>query len=146
MGTVNFILVRKKSKELPTEMVSVQAIENCGLEGDHYNKPGGSRQITIIQQEHLDEASDELNFTVKPILTRRNIVVQGVSLNSIPNNSYIRIGDAVVQKTGDCPPCETMNKNLGKGGRAALEGKGGITARISKGGTIKIGDLLEILN
>lgn len=146
MGSVIFIQIRKCSSENPTELTQVKAIEDYGLEGDHYNKVGGSRQVTIIQQEHLDEASSELKFQVNASATRRNLVTSDISLNSIPDDSLIRIGDIIVQKTGDCPPCEKMNKNLGMGGRAALEGKGGITAKIIKGGLIKKGCIVQLIN
>lgn len=139
-GKVVKIVLRPKRKNIPIEVDFAIAIENLGLEGDHYNKPNGSRQITIIEENHLKEASEVLNVEVTPILTRRNIVVSDLSLSNIPLKTHFRLGEALLIKTGDCPPCERMNENLGLGGRIALEGKGGITAKIINGGKIKIGD------
>ncbi len=146
MGTVKNILLRPERVKPPIFVQFAVAIENFGLEGDHYKKSNGTRQITLIEQDHLDNAAQILDTRVSALQTRRNIVVMDLRLNELPIYCKLAIGEIIIQKTGLCPPCGRMNENLGPGGQAALKDKGGITAKILKGGRFKVGDSIEIIN
>ncbi len=139
-GKIEWISIRPKPNEI-TILNEVEVSVDNGLDGDHYTKRNGKRQVTIIQQEHLKTISGFLNGKeILPQNTRRNIVASGVNLISFINKE-IRIGnDVVLEVTGDCPPCNNMDAAFGEGGCAAMEGMGGITARVKQGGKINIGD------
>ena len=140
VGEVQKITVRTERRGEVKEKESVLAIEGRGLEGDHYKKVDGKRQVTLIQKEHLDVIGSILGkdkIDVK--LTRRNIVVKGINLMSLKNQQF-RIGEAILEGTGDCHPCSRMEENFGHGGYNAMRGHGGLTARVIKGGVIKKGD------
>lgn len=142
-GTVSWIGIRPRRG---TEMISldqIDALENRGLQGDHYANLGGARQITLIQAEHLESVASFLGLArVDPGLTRRNIVVSGFNLLSLKDHEFF-VGECLLKYSGDCHPCSRMEKNLGSGGYNAMRGLGGITAMITKGGRIKIGDALR---
>ncbi len=130
---------------MPTQVESVMAIESQGLKGDHYASRGGKRQVTLISVEHIMAVSSIIGKEeIDPLLLRRNIVTKGINLLSLKGKQF-KLGEAVLEYTGDCHPCSRMEENLGDGGYNAMRGHGGITARILKGGTIKIGDRLEPL-
>lgn len=143
-GTVSWIGIRPKRG---AELISVEqivAVENIGLHGDHYSNPGGPRQVTLIQDEHLRSIASFLDRDlIDPKQTRRNIVISGFNLLSLKGQMF-SIGECELKYTGDCHPCSRMEKNLGIGGYHAMRGLGGITAAITKGGMIRIGDLLRI--
>lgn len=128
----------------------VDAVEACagtGLEGDHHAKqrPGGKRQVTLIQHEHLSAiAALSGHDRVVPELLRRNIVVAGINLLSLKGLRF-QIGAAVLEGTGPCDPCSRMDENLGPGGFQAMRGHGGLTARVISGGEIRIGDEVRAL-
>ena len=146
VGEVQKITVRTERRGEVQEKESVLAIVGTGLEGDHYKKVDGKRQVTLIQEEHLDVVGAILKkeeIDVK--LTRRNIVVKGINLISLKNQQF-QIGEAILEGTGDCHPCSRMEENFGHGGYNAMRGHGGLTARVIKGGLIKKGDKVKFLD
>lgn len=112
-----------------------------GLAGDYHAGSGRSkRQVTIIQQEHLEVIGALLERdAVTPVEARRNLVVSGVNLIALKDQRF-RIGDVVLEGTGPCAPCSRMEENLGPGGFNAMRGHGGITTIVVEGGTIQVGD------
>lgn len=112
-----------------------------GISGDHRAERGGSRrQVTLIQAEHLAAvAALAGRDSVDPGLLRRNLVIRGINLVALHNRRF-RIGAAVLEGSGLCPPCSRMEENLGPGGYNAMRGHGGITARVLAGAEIRVGD------
>jgi MOSC domain-containing protein YiiM len=138
-GMVTWISIRPERRSPVIELQEVEAIAGKGLSGDRY-KSNGSRQVTLIQQEHLDAAASILGTErIDAALVRRNIVVKGINLVSLKGKQF-RIGTVVLEHSGDCHPCSRMEENLGFGGYNAMRGHGGITARIVSGGIMHIGD------
>ena len=127
----------------PVEIVSpVSAEEGRGLTGDHHGKKRTTkRQVTLIQAEHLPVVASIIGREepIAPELLRRNIVVSGVSLLALKDQTF-RIGQAIFEGSGPAAPCSRMEENLGEGGYNAMRGHGGITARVIEGGEIAIGD------
>ncbi len=142
-GRVEWIGVRPVRVQPLRVLERVQAVEEVGLEGDRYASPGGKRQITLIQAEHLQTVADLLGMgTLDPGLVRRNIVVSGLNLLALKGKRF-RVGDALLEYTGPCDPCSRMESNLGKGGYNVMRGHGGITARVISGGLIRLGDAVS---
>lgn len=144
VGRVEYISVRPK-RGAPVEFLeSVEAVPGKGLLGDHYSGSSGNREVTLIQFEHLQTVGLLLGrCSIEPGLTRRNIVVSGINLLAF-NERRFRIGEVVLEMTGHCHPCSQMEKNLGPGGYNAMRGHGGITARIVRGGVIRVGDVVAL--
>jgi MOSC domain-containing protein YiiM len=135
-GSVAWIGIRSDRKIPLTETRSVMAIQDRGLAGDRYQKKGGSRQVTLIQQENLDSIASFLGKDkIDPQQTRRNIVVRGINLLALKGKQF-KIGEAILEYSGDCHPCSRMEENLGPGGYNAMRGFGGITAKVIKSGEI----------
>lgn len=137
---VLWIGVRPARKAPLVSLQQVQAQEGIGLEGDHYNSPGGKRQVTLIRQEDMAAAASLLGIpAMDPGLARRNLVISGLQF-PVPRGVVLRVGECLLEVTGPCHPCERMDDNFGRGGTKALAGRGGLTARILQGGTICVGD------
>lgn len=140
LGQVEWIGLRAGKRAELESVQSVIVTEENGLEGDHYSKIAGKRQVTLIQKEHLDVVANILNIdAVNPGLTRRNIVVSGLNLLALKERKF-QIGDVTLEMTGFCYPCSRMEENLGPGGYNAMRGHGGINAKVVQGGTINVGD------
>lgn len=126
------------------ELISVdEAVcrAGTGLDGDHHALSGASKwQVTLIQEEHLGVVAALLGARrVAPQWVRRNIVVAGINLTALAAARF-EIGEVLLEGTGPCAPCSRMEENLGPGGYNAMRGHGGITARVLRGGTIRVGD------
>ena len=140
-GRVDWIGVSEKHRAPITAVQVVEARVGSGLEGDHHKGGSkGTRQVTLIQAEYLPVVATLVGRDdVEPEQLRRNIVVSGISLYTLKNRRF-RIGSALFEGTGYCPPCGRMEENLGPGGYQAMRGHGGITARVLESGTIRRGD------
>lgn len=144
-GTVEWIGIRPSRETRVQEVHSVEVSKEEGLIGDHYNKTGGNRQVTLIQAEHLETVAKLLKVNnINPTLARRNIVVSGINLLAFSDRTF-QIGEVVLEMTGHCHPCTRMEANLGAGGYNAMRGHGGITAKVIQGGIIKIGDQVKLI-
>jgi len=120
---------------------SVTAVAGQGLEGDHYRARGrGTRQVTLIQAEHLAVIGALLGRVAPaPEVLRRNLVVSGINLLALKGRRF-QIGEAVLEGTGFAHPCSRMEEVLGAGGYNAMRGHGGLTARIVRSGRLALGD------
>jgi MOSC domain-containing protein YiiM len=138
-GEVVFIGIRS-ARMAPVAVVdTVDAIALKGLSGDRYKSKGGSRQVTLIQQEHLHAVASYLGQeSIDPRSVRRNIVVKGLNLLSLKNKRF-RVGEALLEYSGECHPCSRMEENLGPGAYNAMRGHGGITAKVLESGEIRVG-------
>lgn len=143
-GIVEWIGVRPGRKEPVTRISKVEATAGKGLTGDRYKNKGGSRQVTLIQAEHLEAVGSFLHREpVPPELARRNLVVRGLNLLSLKGKQF-RVGQALLEYSGECHPCSRMEENIGEGGYNAMRGHGGITARVIQSGTIQEGDSVSV--
>ncbi|MDH5534857.1 MAG: MOSC domain-containing protein [Betaproteobacteria bacterium] len=143
-GTLDWIGLRPAPRAPLISVNHVEVLADHGLVGDHRaTRPGSPRQVTLIQAEHLGAVGALLGRApVDPRLTRRNLVVAGISLWALREHRF-DISGVLFQGTGLCEPCSRMEANLGSGGYNAMRGHGGITARVLTGGVIRVGDAVE---
>ena len=143
VGTVEWIGLAPASRAEIQVVEQGDAVVDLGLTGDHHSKkhPGGKRQVTFIQAEHLAAIAALCGRTspVPPELLRRNVVLSGINVISL-KDKFFQIGDAIFQGTGPCVPCSLMEENLGTGGYQAMRGHGGLTAKVIRSGTFRKND------
>ena len=72
-------------------------------------------------------------------------MVSGINLLALKDRTF-SIGGTILEYSGLCVPCSNMEKALGPGGYNAMRGHGGITARIIRGGTIALRDVVSVLD
>lgn len=138
VGTVRWIGLRGAPRAPVTVVEQAFAVAGRGLEGDHRRRTG-KREVTLVQHEHLDVIARLAGLSsVAPEVLRRNLVVAGIPLLALVGARF-RIGEALFEGSGPCPPCSRMEQALGPGGYNALRGHGGITARILESGRIGVG-------
>ncbi|RPD47929.1 MOSC domain-containing protein [Hymenobacter sediminis] len=147
VGRLEWIGLRPARRQAMEAVAEATVKTDAHLMGDHARpKPGGKRQVTLLQHEHLAAVAGYLGLSapVDPGRLRRNLVVSGLNLLALKNRR-IRIGEEVILAiTGECHPCSRMEEELGPGGYNAMRGHGGLTAHIVQGGTIRVGDAVRL--
>ncbi len=145
VGRIEWIGLRPARNQPMLVVDSAELSEAQGIIGDRFQgRPGGDRQVTLIQSEHLQAIGA---FTgqgpIDPARLRRNIVVSGVNLLALKDRTFY-LGEVKLEFTGLAHPCSKMEVELGAGGYNAMRGHGGITARILVGGKCNVGDQLVV--
>lgn len=143
-GRVEWIGIRPARGETMETLDRVAVTPGKGLEGDRFKgRETSKRQVTLIQKEHLHAIASCLHQeAIAPEVFRRNIVVSGLNLLALKGKRF-RIGNVVLEYTGQCHPCSKMETTLGPGGYNAMRGHGGITASVVKGGELALGDEVQ---
>jgi MOSC domain-containing protein YiiM len=146
-GELCWIGLRPESRAPMVEVVSAQALTGLGLEGDHRHglAPGSGRQVTLMSEEYIGQIAHFLsinespNRIVLPSQLRRNLVIKGMNLEALRYQRF-SIGGAIFEAGDLCHPCLAMERNLGKGGIAAMIGHGGLCLKVVQSGRISVGD------
>ncbi|UZE46648.1 MOSC domain-containing protein [Rhodopseudomonas sp. P2A-2r] len=141
LGWIGLRTVRRGAVLTPE---SATLVAGQGIAGDHYaTRHDGPRQVTLVAAEDMAAIGAFLGRdAIAPELLRRNMVTSGINLTALKDRRF-RIGDVVLEASGDCAPCSRMEQALGPGGYNAVRGHGGITARVIAGGEIRVGDTVE---
>ena len=148
-GRIEAIVVRGATRDPARHVEQTLALAGIGLADDRLGRRGeaelSTRQVTLIQQEHLAViAALARSGPIDPAGLRRNLVVSGINLLSLKNVT-LRVGEALIQIVGPCQPCSRMEEVIGPGGYAAMRGHGGMTARILEGGVIGVGSPVSVV-
>ena len=133
-------LFRAPKKHLPMEELSeIRAVDDTGFEGCAHARPGRKRQVLLVDRETL-EAMD-----LQPGMIRENITTDGLNVNSLPIGQVLRVGQARLEVSAVCTPCDQMEA-IRPGLRKELWGRRGMLCRVLDGGVIRRGDSIEKLS
>lgn len=138
---------RKAKRGADPEAISTATVTvEDGIDGDARGKLKDA-QISIISKSAWEAAMANLNPTREVIWSERraNILVDGMEFNQT-TGARITIGDVELEVTQETDPCEIMNKAY-PGLKDALmpDWRGGCRTRVLKGGTIKLGDTITMV-
>lgn len=125
----------------PMREVSILEVAHDGtLSGDH--RASGKRAITFLSSVQWRAVQQELQVELPWHTRRANLLVECDSLENLVGQT-VRAGSVEVAILGETDPCARMEE-LHPGLREALvpHMRGGVHGRVTKGGTIQIGDPL----
>jgi MOSC domain-containing protein YiiM len=120
---------------------SVRAVAGHGLEGDRYffaDGAGSGEALTLIEAEAIEDVG------LTGAKSRRQVVVRGGGLNDLVGKRF-RVGDVECEGIELCEPCLHLQKLTRPGIIKDLIHRGGLRADILSGGTISIGDKVQVL-
>jgi MOSC domain-containing protein YiiM len=115
----------------------LEAIRDKGFSGDAAFGTS-RRQVLLVDAETLDQ------FALSPGAVRENITTSGVSFPELAPGARLQVGDAVLEITADCTPCDYLDR-LRPGLRQEIAGRRGVLARVERGGIIEVGSAIQVL-
>lgn len=118
------------------ELEEATAVKEVGFEGCAHRRPGGKRQILVVDAETLEA------LRLLPGMVRENITTRGQNVNGLKQGEYLRIGEALLEVTMSCTPCGQMD-DLRQGLRKEIRGRRGMLCRVVEGGIIRPGYAIE---
>jgi MOSC domain-containing protein YiiM len=149
-GQLIGIFVSDKKCEELRSVEQAEAVPGRGIAGDRYErqegtfstKPGPDREVTLIEIEALDALQRESEITLKPAHARRNLLTRDVPLNHLVGREFT-VGAVVLHGLRLCEPCGHLEGLTVLGVNKGLTHRGGLRARVVRGGVLRTGDLIR---
>jgi|SRR3989338_2038290 len=114
MGQIVGIYICANSGMPMRSVLSANALEKRGLEGDRYAESRGfysgkgriaRRNVTLIAEEDIIAGNELLEVPFVPEDTRRNIVTSGVDLKTLVNIEFLVRGEVMMLVHARCGTC-----------------------------------------
>lgn len=119
--------------------------EEYGLDGDAHADSGSRRQVSLLAVESIRKFHQDLGFPVGPGDFAENLTTEGVDLLSLPISSRIRVGEEVIlEVTQIGKECHRGCAILEQTGKCIMP-REGIFARVVRGGPVRTGDRVTVL-
>ncbi len=121
------------------EVESVECVAGKGLVGDRFFgwKEDYKGQVTFFEQEVYERLCERFQVAdVPPSAFRRNVITQGVDLNSLIGQEF-EVQGVRFLGTQECSPCYWMNQAFAEGAEEALKGFGGLRAKVLTDGVLR---------
>ena len=151
-GKLVAIAIASAAKEPMRSVDAVEALAGFGLVRDRYAEGRGAyqhvrrrveQQVSLIAEEALDAANDQLLLPFEHLDSRRNLLTRGVPLNDLVRRSFW-IGEVLLRGLQLCEPCGYLERMTQTGIKQILQGRGGLRAEVLKGGTLHVGDAIRL--
>lgn len=126
------------------DVEAIECVAGRGIRGDRFFdfKADYKGQITFFAEEVYRELEAQFGvFDRGPGVFRRNVITRNVDLNTLIGAEFEVQGVRFVG-TGECKPCYWMDHAFHPGAEAALQGRGGLRAKILTTGTVRVSAVL----
>ncbi|GAB4113035.1 MAG: MOSC domain-containing protein [Candidatus Caldatribacteriota bacterium] len=140
------ILAVCRSKEKGTVKVDIKEgllLENYGLQGDAHTG-NWHRQVSLLGIESINKMKEK-GWELKPGDFAENLTIEGLELFQLPLGSRLKIGEKVLlevtQIGKECHQGCEIRKKVGD----CIMPREGIFTKVIKGGKVKVGDIIEVL-
>ena len=126
------------------ERESLECVAGRGIAGDRFfeYRAGYKGQITFFAMETHEWMCSEFGSDLPPSVYRRNVVTRGVNLNDLVGREF-EIQGITFEGTEEAKPCYWMDTAFGPGAENALQGRGGLRARILNDGELRLSGVRE---
>ncbi|MBZ5644793.1 MAG: MOSC domain-containing protein [Acidobacteriia bacterium] len=138
MGEVLHLFQLVERGEPVREFEEVLAVENKGFRDCLHGRSESSRQVLLMDIETLEL------FGIPPGRTKENITTRGIELSGLPLGQRIRVGEALLEITKACTPCNHMDE-IRAGLQEELRGRRGVLCRVIEPGKIRRGERIKMV-
>jgi MOSC domain-containing protein YiiM len=121
------------------ESDEVVALENKGFQDCVHGRRDSSRQVLLMDMERLEQ------FGIAPGRVKENITTRGLPVDGLHLGQRLQIGEALLEVTKACTPCEQMDE-IRQGLQEAMRGRRGTLCRVVCSGRIRRGDRIEVVS
>ena len=115
---------------------SILLRQNKGITGDRFED--AKYPLTFFSYEVAQEIAHEFDLPLQLELYRRNIIISGINLCELIGEKFL-IGEVLFEGIQHCAPCPWMNAVMKKGVYSAMQGRGGLRARVLNDGMLHLG-------
>ena len=122
------------------EVDEIECVAGHGIRGDRFFdfKNDYKGQVTFFSREVFKDVCRMLSADVHSAgVARRNVITEGTDLNALVGQRFTVQG---VEFAGvsECKPCSWMDHAIAPGAEAALQGRGGLRAKILSDGRLRV--------
>lgn len=142
-GKVISINISDKKGVRKSPVKSIEIIENFGIKGDAHASGEWARQVSLLSMESINKMREN-GLNVGPGDFAENITTEGIDLLSLPLGTRLKIGDTITEVSQIGKVCHTRCAIYRQAGDCVMP-REGIFVRVLRGGMVKVGDLIEII-
>jgi MOSC domain-containing protein YiiM len=143
-GRIKAISVSQKRGTQKTNVPQAEVRVGFGIVGDAH-AANWHRQVSLLAVESIDKML-EMGAKVSPGNFAENITTEGIELLRLPVESRFKVGEDVeLEITQIGKECHSRCEVFEQVGDCVMP-REGIFAKVTKGGLIKVGDIIEVLN
>jgi len=138
-------IARREKKRAPMETLESAVItRESGVAEDSRGK-SGNRQVTLLSARAWHETCETLGRPVDWTTRRANLLVEDMDLPRAAGH-IVAIGDVRLETTIEVDPCSRMDEQVdGLTNALKPDWRGGIACKVLQGGTVSLGDDVELL-
>jgi MOSC domain-containing protein YiiM len=122
------------------EVDEIECVAGHGIRGDRFfdHKDDYKGQVTFFSREVFEDVCRALSADVHSAgVTRRNVITEGTDLNALVGQRFTVQG-VEFEGVSECKPCYWMDHAIAPGAEAALQGRGGLRAKILSDGRLRV--------
>ena len=143
-GTIKAISISQERGTQKTNVPQAEVRVGFGIVGDAH-AANWHRQVSLLAVESINKMV-EMGAKVSPGSFAENITTEGIELLELPIGSRLKIGgDMELEVTQIGKECHSRCAIFEQAGDCVMP-REGIFAKVTKGGLIKVGDIIEVLN
>ncbi len=144
MAKVVAVNISKKKGLIKKPVESVHLVEKLGIEGDAH-AGNWHRQVSLLDQASVDKMTALGVEGLTPGIFAENITTEGVVLHALPIGTRLRVGETELEVTQIGKECHAHCQVYQQVGMCIMPTEGIFTIVI-RGGEIRAGDAIEVLN
>lgn len=143
MAKIVAVSVSREKGTVKTPVDEAVFIENYGIEGDAH-AGDWHRQVSLLADESIEKVRQTGLVTLSPGRFAENLTTVGIELHTLPIGQQMRIGEVVLEVTQIGKECHHGCEIKQLVGDCVMP-REGIFAKVVKGGTVKAGEVVELL-